>query len=221
MLHATKDGSAQWLWDYNQTFANAREDPERATSPIDYEKLGDLQAEFWSEHTDPKVRKEILEYQQLKAPTEADKVYARSMARLNGFDPDTGEQLTFPNGKPYPNIFEMDRYLWTEVPNNEARDFFEGFNSWKIDQVRDDPDFADLKKDAQIRLYTRASDGQNVRNNGEKWTTAAIQDLVNYNNPSKENPKYTSHKDRMASDWIWFNDNAKWSNIEKAQGRKE
>jgi hypothetical protein len=213
-----KDGSAQWLYDYNQTFARSKEDPDNPLSDLDFELLGKEQAAFWEKHPDPEVRKQLLAYQIGKAPTKADKEWAKSMARLNGFDPETGERLTYPGtDKPLPNYFEMDRYVWREVPNDESKEFHALFDRWKLKQsarVRE------LGTDKLIELYIQTDPEAATRVNGKAWTPAAIKDVQYYDKPSKEDPIFSEYKQIMLPDLLWFKPDQYWDNIEAALEEK-
>jgi len=213
-----ENGSRQWIYDYNQTFAESKEDPENDLSDLDFEVLGRKQAEFWDKHTSPSVRKEVLAYQIAKADTEADKLWARDMARLSGFDPDTGKRLTYPGtDTTLPNYFEMDRKLWREVPNDESREFHAEFDHWKeglSDKVKE------LSTDKLIDLYIETEPEASTRLNGKPWTPVALADVKNYVKTSKEDPIFSEYKEIMRPELLWFKPKTHWDTIKDAhEGR--
>ena len=140
------------------------------------------------------------------------------MARLNGINPDTGEALTYPNGKPMPNFFTMDKYIWKEVPNDEAEEFRVGFDSWKN---RQKGKVLELSVDKQIELYIETSKDAQTRANGKQWTPAAIKDVQNYGDKSKIRPLYTSYEEEMLPELLWFKPKQEWATIKEAHDNRE
>lgn len=209
-----EDGAAQWIYDFNKTFRDAREDPDKPTSAINQAKLEKLQTEFWDDHKDPDVRKEIIRYQLANATTDAEEMYIEDIARLNGFSPKTGRRLTWgEDNKPMPNYFEMERYVSREMKNDETKEFMAGFKNWKQGLPKRKQD---LDKGALIRAYIADDPGAATRPSGKPWTAAAIQDAINYDKPSKETPEFKAYREEMQAELMWFNDEQHWNHIRRA-----
>ena len=210
-----KDGSAQWIYDYNQTFSQALDEPGNPASGLNTERLGELQAEYWAKHPDPKVRKEVLDYQLARAETEADKLFIKSMARLQGIDPSTGAPLTTKSGKrTMPNYFTMDRYEWNELNNEDARDVLARFVQWR-DSL---PEVVveDMKREDLIKMFIEKVPDQAYRPDSKPWTPAAIRDVITYGRDTAETPEFTAYKEQMRPELLWFSPDKTWKTIKEA-----
>jgi len=167
------------------------------------------------------VRKEVIQYQLANATTDAEKTYIEDMARLNGFDPDTGERLKYPKGdKELPNYFELDRYKWKELDNDSSLELFAGFNHWR-DELPEK--YADWEKDRLIDKFIMSKDPRSERPDGKTWNQTAVQDLKNYGKDTQETAAYRMYKSVMAPELLWFDDEQHWNTILKEHtdaGRK-
>lgn len=209
-----EDGAAQWIYDYNKTFRDSKEDAEDPLSPIDSARLEKLQTEFWDDHKDPAVRKEVIAYQLGNASTDAEKLYIEDIARLNGFDPKTGKALTWGmEDKPMPNYFDMERYSSYAMKNDETKEFLAAFENWRQGLSGKK---ADIEKDDLIKIYISDEEDAATRPSGKNWTPAAIADAQNYGKPSKETAQFKAYRKEMEAELMWFNDKQHWNHIRDA-----
>jgi len=212
-----KDGSSQWLYDFNKTFQDARSNPNEPASPIVAEKLDKLQKEFWDAHPDPKVRKEVVAFQLANATTESEKMYIRDMAKLNGFNPDTGERLTWgKSNKPMPSYFDMEKYESLVMKNDEAKVFRDAYDAWELLQPAS---IRELDTPDKIEIYIDRE--YQERPSGQPWNAASIEDAKNYGLKSAWTDEFEAYKEVMAPELLWLSQNQRWASIKKAhEGRK-
>jgi len=210
-----EDGSLQWVYDYNELFKKALVDTDNTAKGMDMEKLGDLQAEFWTEHSEPEVRKAIIAYQLEKADTEADRLWIKSMARLNGIDPETGNPLTTPSGKKnLPNYFNMERYRYKEINNEDAQDVLARFEQWR--NSLPERYVESEKREDLLRQFILEKDELSYRPDSKPWTPTAINDVMTYGRDSAETAEYTAYRKTMRPELLWFEDDSSWERILEA-----
>lgn len=197
----------QMVFDYNETFEKAK---SPGTGIIDFDKLDKLQTEFWDKYDTPAERKYIIDYQLAGATNAAEKLYIKDQARLRGYDPDTGKRLTYSNGKPLPDYYELkenNQYVSTVLPNKMLGDMMDRFEEWR---GRTNPPG---ERSAQLAQYI--STVEKKAPDGKPWDAARLTDLNNYGKESKETLEFQAYKNTYKAWLSWNDQNAYWSEIQR------
>lgn len=193
--------------EFNQTYNDAK-DPD--TGLIDFDKLDTLQTEFWDKYDTAADRKAIIAFQAEGASGPAEVLYIKDKARLRGFDPDTGKRLTFTNGKPLPDYYELkenNRYEYKVLNNQLVGDMMDRFDEWR-GATGDTADKDVLLAKFINEVEKRAPDGK-------PWDATRLADVNNYGKPSHETLEFQAYKNTYKA-WVsWDDQESYWSEIER------
>jgi hypothetical protein len=218
-----EDGVDRWIYDFNQTFTKSYVDESGNPSALlNSEVLEQEQAKFWAEHPDPEVRKTITKYQLANKTTAAEKLYTEDMARLNGFEPTTGQPLTFPDtkevidpdmrnliGQPVPNYFDMNRYEWNVIENDDSKEYLDRFEQWKQTL---NPRLQKAERAELIKLYM--NEVETTAPDGQPWNAIRRNDILNYGKESKESAEWKMWKHSYPELVAWTKPGLYWSTIQ-------
>jgi len=145
------------------------------------------------------------------------------MARLNGFDPDTGKPITFPDspsipdrdmeklvGQPVPSYFDMNRWEWSVIDNDASKEYLDRFEQWK---QRLAPRLQQTDREDLITLFMKSPEG-NTAPDGQPWNAIRRNDIFNYNKDSKESAEYRMWKYSYPELVAWTKPANYWSTIQ-------
>ena len=193
--------------EFQKTYSDAT-NPD--TNLLDFDKLDKLQTEFWEKYNTAEDRKAIIAFQVAGASGPAEVMYIKDKARLRGFDPDTGKRLTFANGKPLPDYYELkekDRYQYTILDNTKTGALIDRFEEWR-GRTGVQGDRADLLAAYLNTVEKRAPDGK-------PWDAARLADVNNYGKDSKETLEFQAYKNTYKAWTSWDDQQSYWSEIER------